>query len=479
MASTPVMAISSRPTSLSFRKERGGALSKARLMPFDSAEKMPSPLHSRNAKPMMVMLPRESMAESITPVIVSASSGVPARTCSITKFARLPLAEEERSDHDAQDQELEDREHAEIGHAARVLQRLVGQEAADRAPRDARQRVTHAPAVQVRDLPLRSLHHRFHLTSQGSCPLGRAGYPVAMARTESETLTLDGHEVTISNPGKIFFADAGITKIDLVQYYLAVADGALLGVRDRPMALKRFVDGAAGQAFFQKRAPKSVPEFVRTVELSFPSGRTADEVVVDNAAALAWVVNLGCIDLNPHPVRSGDLDHPDELRVDLDPGPGVAWADVRSRGAGGTRGARGARLHRLAEDVRLSRHPRLRPHQARLGVRRRASRGPGAGARGRAPGSVAGDVEVVEGGAPRRLPRLQPERQGPHGGIGLLGAASPRRHRQRAAALGRGGGRGARGLHAEDRAGDDTRSWETSAPASTSRRSRSSRCWSW
>ena len=151
-----------------------------------------------------------------------------------------------------------------------------------------------------------------------------------MARTESETLSLDGHEVTITNPGKLFFTEAGITKLDLVTYYLAVADGALVGVRDRPMALKRFVDGADGEAFFQKRAPKSVPPFVRTVELSFPSGRTADEVVVDNAAALAWVVNLGCIDLNPHPVRSGDLDHPDELRVDLDPGPGVPWADVRS-----------------------------------------------------------------------------------------------------------------------------------------------------
>ena len=150
-----------------------------------------------------------------------------------------------------------------------------------------------------------------------------------MPRAEPETLALDGHEVTISNPGKIFFADAGVTKLDLVNYYLAVRDGALLGVRDRPMALKRFVDGAAGEAFFQKRAPKSVPPFVRTVELSFPSGRTADEVVVDNAAALAWVVNLGCIDLNPHPIRSADLDHPDELRVDLDPGPGVSWDDVR------------------------------------------------------------------------------------------------------------------------------------------------------
>src|ERR687898_1162757 len=150
-----------------------------------------------------------------------------------------------------------------------------------------------------------------------------------MAKSESVSLSLDGHDVTISNPGKLFFADAGITKLDLVEYYLAVADGALVGVRDRPMALKRFVDGAAGEAFFQKRAPKSVPEFVRTVELSFPSGRTADEVVVDNLAALAWVVNLGCIDLNPHPVRSGDLEHPDELRVDLDPGPGVGWGDVR------------------------------------------------------------------------------------------------------------------------------------------------------
>jgi DNA ligase D-like protein (predicted polymerase) len=150
-----------------------------------------------------------------------------------------------------------------------------------------------------------------------------------MARTEYETLDLDGHEVKISNPGKLFFTDAGITKLDLVEYYLAVGEGALLGVHDRPMALKRFVDGSEGDAFFQKRAPKSVPEYVRTVELSFPSGRTADEVVVDSLAALAWVVNLGCIDLNPHPVRSGDLEHPDELRVDLDPGPGVGWDDVR------------------------------------------------------------------------------------------------------------------------------------------------------
>ncbi|MGZ6213860.1 MAG: DNA polymerase domain-containing protein, partial [Candidatus Limnocylindria bacterium] len=150
-----------------------------------------------------------------------------------------------------------------------------------------------------------------------------------MPKDASVLLEIDGFEVAISNPGKLFFEQAGVTKLDLVNYYLAVAPGALRGVMDRPMALKRFVNGAAGEAFFQKRAPASVPEYVRTVELSFPSGRTADEVVVSNGAALAWVVNLGCIDLNPHPVRAGDLDHPDELRVDLDPGPGVPWSMVR------------------------------------------------------------------------------------------------------------------------------------------------------
>jgi DNA ligase D-like protein (predicted polymerase) len=151
-----------------------------------------------------------------------------------------------------------------------------------------------------------------------------------MPKDESVQLEVGGEEVAISNPSKIFFPEPGLTKLDLVNYYLAVADGALRGVMDRPMALKRFVNGATGEAFFQKRAPASVPPYVRTVELSFPSGRTADEVVVSNAAALAWVINLGCIDLNPHPVRADDLEHPDELRVDLDPGPGVPWADVRS-----------------------------------------------------------------------------------------------------------------------------------------------------
>jgi bifunctional non-homologous end joining protein LigD len=147
--------------------------------------------------------------------------------------------------------------------------------------------------------------------------------------TERQVFELAGREVTITNPGKVFFPQLGLTKLDLVRYYLAVADGALRGVSGRPMALKRFVDGAAGQAFFQKRAPKSRPDWIETVELRFPSGRTAEEIVVRDAAQLAWVINLGCIDLNPHPVRTADMDHPDELRVDLDPVRGVPWAMVR------------------------------------------------------------------------------------------------------------------------------------------------------
>jgi bifunctional non-homologous end joining protein LigD len=144
-----------------------------------------------------------------------------------------------------------------------------------------------------------------------------------------EILDVGGREVAISNPGKIFFPGTGHTKLDLVHYYLAVAEGALRGVRARPMALKRYVNGAEGDFFFQKRAPKSRPEWIDTVELSFPSGRTAEEVVVGDAAQLAWVINLGCIDLNPHPVRAQDLEHPDELRVDLDPVRGVPWSQVR------------------------------------------------------------------------------------------------------------------------------------------------------
>ncbi|HEY0935543.1 MAG TPA: DNA primase small subunit domain-containing protein [Trebonia sp.] len=139
-----------------------------------------------------------------------------------------------------------------------------------------------------------------------------------------------GREVTVSNPQKVYFPRTGHTKLDLVRYYLAVADGALRGAAGRPMALKRFVNGAEAEAFFQKRAPSTRPPWIETAELRFPSGRTADEVVLRDAAGLAWVANLGCIDLNPHPVRAGDLDHPDELRVDLDPVPGVDWPQILS-----------------------------------------------------------------------------------------------------------------------------------------------------
>ena len=152
---------------------------------------------------------------------------------------------------------------------------------------------------------------------------------VSTMATEKEVLRINGHEVTVTNPRKVYFPETGHTKLDLVRYYQAVAPGALRGAGGRPMALKRFVDGAAGQPFFQKRAPENLPEFIRTATLTFPSGRTADEVVIDDAAGLAWVANLGCIDLNPHPVRAEDLDHPDELRVDLDPVPGIAWPQIR------------------------------------------------------------------------------------------------------------------------------------------------------
>ena len=135
----------------------------------------------------------------------------------------------------------------------------------------------------------------------------------------------------MTHPEKLYFSrQTKLSKLDLVRYYLSVAPGALAGIQDRPIVLKRFVNGAEAPAFYQKRSPSDRPSWMRTVTLSFPSGRTAEEIVVDDAAGLAWITNLGCLELHPHAVRAGNLDHPDELRVDLDPGPGVAWADVRS-----------------------------------------------------------------------------------------------------------------------------------------------------
>jgi bifunctional non-homologous end joining protein LigD len=149
------------------------------------------------------------------------------------------------------------------------------------------------------------------------------------SKTPGEVIELDGHEVTVTNPTKVLFPEAGYTKFDVVQYYLSVASGALRAAGGRPNVLVRYPNGIHDEFFYQKRAPESRPDWIEVVELKFPSGRTAEEVVPRNAAALAWMANLACLELHPHPVRADGLDHPDELRVDLDPVPGVEWSQVR------------------------------------------------------------------------------------------------------------------------------------------------------
>lgn len=175
----------------------------------------------------------------------------------------------------------------------------------------------------------------------------------------SITVEVAGREVTITNPEKVFFPKAGYTKLDLVNYYLSVADGALLGVMNRPMVLKRFVNGVEEAPFFQKRAPANLPPGIETAHVTFPSGRSADLCVIDDAADLAWVINLGCVDLNPWAVRANDVDHPDELRIDLDPTPeanfgmvrdlarvcGEVLADFGYRGYPKTSGSRGIHIN--------------------------------------------------------------------------------------------------------------------------------------
>jgi DNA ligase D len=151
-----------------------------------------------------------------------------------------------------------------------------------------------------------------------------------MARSPSkdESLDVDGREISVTHPDKVVFPDLGVTKLDLIRYYLSVADGALCGVAGRPMILKRFVKGITEEAVFQKRAPAKRPDYVDVAELKYASGTSAKEAVIRDAAGLAWAVNIGCVDLNPHPVQADDLDHPDELRVDLDPMPGVDWRQI-------------------------------------------------------------------------------------------------------------------------------------------------------
>src|SRR5438045_2777648 len=164
-----------------------------------------------------------------------------------------------------------------------------------------------------------------------SLPLAKApktSPPERAPKGEREVVAVDGREISISNPRKILFPRAKYTKLDLVRYYLAVASGALRGAGGRPNMLVRYPNGIDGEFFYQKRAPQARPPWIEVVSLQFPSGNTADEVVPRDAAALAWMANLACLELHPHPVRADDLDHPDELRVDLDPVPGVPWAQV-------------------------------------------------------------------------------------------------------------------------------------------------------
>jgi len=171
-----------------------------------------------------------------------------------------------------------------------------------------------------------------------------------VTKEAAEVLSIGGREVQVTHPGKLYFSrQTQLSKLDLVRYYLSVAPGALAGIRDRPIVLKRYVNGAESDAFYQKRAPTERPSWLRTTTLSFPSGRTAEEIIVDDEAGLAWIVNLGCIELHPHAVRSGNLEHPDELRVDLDPGPGVGWDDVRRVAL---------EVHSLLEDVGLRGWPK-------------------------------------------------------------------------------------------------------------------------
>ena len=170
-----------------------------------------------------------------------------------------------------------------------------------------------------------------------------------MARASQQTISVAGREVAISNPDKVLFPKAGHTKLDLVQYYLAVAEGALRGAGDRPNMLVRFPNGIDDEFFYQKRAPEARPDWIEVVTIHFPSGRSADEVVPRDAAALAWLANLACLELHPHPVRADNLDHPDELRIDLDPVPDVPWSQVQQVAA---------LVHEALEDFGLVGYPK-------------------------------------------------------------------------------------------------------------------------
>ena len=259
------------------------------------------------------------------------------------------------------------------------------------------------------------------------------------SKTPAEILNIDGTEVRISSPDKVVFPEPGLTKLDLVRYYLAVAEGALRGAGGRPMVLKRFPKGIDAEPFFQKRVPENHPDFIDTATLHYASGTSAEEAVIRDAAGLAWVVNLGCLDLNPHPVRAEDLEHPDELRVDLDPMPGVDWSQIVDVAYVARDVLDDVGTRRLAEDQRVARPAHPGAHRAAVVIPRRAARRRDPRPRGRKPRAGPRHRAVVEGGARReRVRRLQPEREGPHRGIRLLDPAAARRPGLDAARLGRG-----------------------------------------
>ena len=252
------------------------------------------------------------------------------------------------------------------------------------------------------------------------------------------TVDVDGRTVTVSNPDKVFFSARGETKLDLVNYYVAVGPGALLGVRERPTVLKRYPNGAEGDFFYQKRVPPGRPLWLETVTVTFPSGRSAEELCPVDVAHIAWAANLGCLDLNPWPVRRADVDHPDELRVDLDPQPGVVFETVRqvalevrnvltAHGLVGfpkTSGSRG--IH-----VNVPIEPRwnfTEVRRAALALARAVER---------AMPNDATSAWWKEERGDTRLHRLQPKRPRSHGGLGLFGAGQSRRPGVVSARLGR------------------------------------------
>ena len=273
-----------------------------------------------------------------------------------------------------------------------------------------------------------------------------AAWPPRRSSSRSETRV-----VRVSNPDKVYFPGSGHTKLDLVRYYLSVEEGIVRALYERPTQLRRFPGGVDGEAIYQKRVPEKRPDWIETARVTFPSGRHADELCVTEVAQVAWAANLGTVDFHPWPSRRRDTEHPDELRIDIDPQPGNDLHARQARRGGRARDARRDRLHGLAEDIGQPRHPHRVPHRAALGVPGRPPRRARLRARDRAPAAEARHDRLVEGGARQaRLHRLQPERARPHDRVRLLGAGAPRRHRVGAGDVGRAARCRDRGLHARD-----------------------------